>query len=249
MNVPVPFFGVSADIRRRLPAQMAALEPALEGFTVLACTGSHALLSLAVVAYPRIDLWADSIEALLALPIPEQGPLLLACTDDLPDGSVLELIMQLRRRLAGRPLLVIAVLDASTDPLRLKALAEEGVQGLCCSHAVGNGQVLSALSAVLHGGSFVDAGFAAQLRQPSHSGSRFGSPSCLSRRERAVVERIGKGYNTKEIAAHMDLRHDTVRRYLSEAYQKIGVRDRPQAVLWCYFHGLVTQRELQQLFR
>ena len=38
---------------------MAALEPALEGFTVLACTGSHALLSLAVVAYPRIDLWAD----------------------------------------------------------------------------------------------------------------------------------------------------------------------------------------------
>ena len=99
---------------------------------MLACTGSHALLSLAVVAYPRIDLWADSIEALLALPIPDQGPLLLACTDDLPDGSVLELIMQLRPRLAGRPLLVVAVLDASTDPLRLKALAEEGVQGLCC---------------------------------------------------------------------------------------------------------------------
>ena len=228
---------------------MAALEPALEGFTVLACTGSNALLSLAVVAYPRIDLWADSIEALLALPIPEQGPLLLACTDDLHDGSVLELIMQLRRTLAGRPLLVVAVLDASTDPLRLKALAEEGVQGLCCSHAVGNGQLLSALSAVLHGGSFVDAGFAAQLRQPSHSGSRFGSPSCLSRRERAVLEQTSKGYNTEEIAAHMGLRPDTVRRYLSEAYQKIGVRDRAQAVLWCCFHGLVTQRELQQVFR
>ena len=228
---------------------MAALAPALEGFTVLACTGSHALLSLAVVAYPRIDLWADSIEALMALPVPDQGPVLLACTDDLPDGSVLELIMQLRRSLAGRPLLVLAVLDASTDPLRLKALAEEGVQGLCCSNAVGNGQLLSALSAVLHGGSFVDAGFALQLRQPSHSGSRFGSPSCLSRRERAVLEYTSKGYNTEEIAAHMALRPDTVRRYLSEAYQKIGVRDRTQAVLWCFFHGLVTQRELQHVFR
>ena len=249
MIFPEPIFGIAADLRRRIPEQMAALEPALEGFTVLACTGSHALLSLAVMAYPRIDLWADSIEALLGLPIPEQGPVLLACNDDLPDGSILELIMQLRRARAGRPLLVMAVLDANTDPLRLKGLAAEGVQGLCCSQAVGNGQLLSALSAVLHGGSFVDAGFAIQLREPNHSGSRFGSPSCLSRRERAVLERTSKGYNSDEIAAQMALRPDTIRRYQSEAYQKIGVRDRTQAVLWCMAHGLVTQRELQQVFR
>lgn len=239
---------ISAEIRQRLPEQLAALEPRLKGVTVMACTGSQALLGLAVAAYRRLDCWANSIEALLDLPIPETGPVLLACTDDLPDGSVISLVQQLAQHLGPRPLQVIAVLNPCTDSLRLRALQQEGVQGLCSSDAVGSGQMLTAVAAVLHGGSYLDAGFAAKLHQPSFSGSRFGTLSCLSRRERVVLEQLSTGYNSDEIGQRLDLRPDTVRRYLSDAYQKIGVRDRTQAVLWCMSQGLVTQRDLQQLF-
>lgn len=239
---------IHCDIRQRVPQQIAALEPRLEGTTVMACTGSSDLLGLAVLVYRRIEWWANSIGALLALPFPEEGPVLLGCTDDLPDGSVLTLVQRLRQRLGPRQLQVIAVLDARTDGLRLRALQQEGVQALCCRDAVGNGQMLTALTALVHGGSYVDDGFAAQLRQPIHSGSRFGSPSCLTRRERLVLEQLSTGCNSDEIAARLALRPDTVRRYLSDAYQKIGVRDRTQSALWCVGHGLVTQRELQQLF-
>jgi len=239
---------IHSDIRRRVPEQIDALEPRLKGVTVMACTGSSDLLGLALLVYRRIEWWANSIGALLALSFPQEGPVLLGCTDDLPDGSVLSLVQRLRQRLGQRPLQVIAVLDARTDALRLQALQQEGVQALCCKDAVGNGQMLTALTALLHGGSFVDEGFAAQLRQPSHSGSRFGSPSCLTRRERLVLEQLSVGFNSDEIADRLALRPDTVRRYLSDAYQKIGVRDRTQAALWCVGHGLVSQRELQQLF-
>ena len=40
---------IHSDIRRRVPEQIALLEPCLEGITVMACTGSSDLLGLAVL--------------------------------------------------------------------------------------------------------------------------------------------------------------------------------------------------------
>ena len=75
----------------------------------MACTGSSDLLGLAVLVYRRIEWWANSIAGLLALPFPEEGAVLLGCTDDLPDGSVLTLVQRLRQRLGSRPLQVIEI--------------------------------------------------------------------------------------------------------------------------------------------
>lgn len=35
----------------------------------------------------------------------------------------------------------------------------------------------------------------------------------------------------------------------SGAYQRIGVRDRAQAVGWCLSHGLITRQELDRRYR
>lgn len=43
--------------------------------------------------------------------------------------------------------------------------------------------------------------------------------------------------------------HHSVRRHLSQAYQRIGVRDRAQAIGWCIAHGLVTATDLQRIYR
>jgi hypothetical protein len=45
------------------------------------------------------------------------------------------------------------------------------------------------------------------------------------------------------------IRCDTVRRTLSRAYRRIGVRDRAQAVGWCLCHGLISRQELERRYR
>jgi DNA-binding NarL/FixJ family response regulator len=71
----------------------------------------------------------------------------------------------------------------------------------------------------------------------------------LGERERSMLQLVAQGYNASEIAAYYDIRSDSVRRCLSQAYQRIGVRDRAQAVGWCLSHGIVTRQELDRLYR
>ncbi|MCP9774314.1 LuxR C-terminal-related transcriptional regulator [Cyanobium sp. WAJ14-Wanaka] len=243
---------VSADIRQSFPAKYAELEKDLAGYAVISVMGSSALLSLAVLQYPRIDLWAESLSKLWQLPIPDQGPLLICCSDDLPDGSLLDLLSQLQQRLgpqnSKRPIKVLALLDSHTDGPTLKALLRAGVHGLCCIDAVGEGQALLALATILRESVFIDDRFSRRLAEPSGPSQCLGSVGGLSDRERTVLQLLSAGYSSAEMAGRLRIRPDTVRRYLSDAYQKIGVRDRSQAVAWCLNQGLMTRRELQQLF-
>ena len=78
---------------------------------------------------------------------------------------------------------------------------------------------------------------------------RSGCPHQLQPRERQLLRLVAEGYNASEIATKAGIRADTVRRYLSQAYQRFGVRDRAQAVGWCLSHGLVTRQELDRLYR
>ena len=73
-------------------------------------------------------------------------------------------------------------------------------------------------------------------------------PQELDRRERQLLREVCRGYNSPEIAARHGLARGTVRRYLSHIYQRIGVRDRAQAIGWCVAHGLISPVELQQVY-
>jgi DNA-binding NarL/FixJ family response regulator len=57
-----------------------------------------------------------------------------------------------------------------------------------------------------------------------------------------------RGYNSPEIASRHGLADNSVRRYLSHTYQRIGVRDRAQAIGWCVANGLISPAELQKVF-
>ena len=69
----------------------------------------------------------------------------------------------------------------------------------------------------------------------------------LPSRERQLLQLVGQGYNA--IASRLAIRADMVRRYLSQAYQRIGARDRALAVGWCPSHGLITRQELDRRYR
>jgi DNA-binding NarL/FixJ family response regulator len=94
----------------------------------------------------------------------------------------------------------------------------------------------------------MDGGFSRLLLQGQTTSSAAATPLVLTARDRSLLGELGLGYNTPEIAQRLGLRTDTVRRYLSELYQKIGVRDRTQALLWCVYHGLIKPRDLEPVF-
>ncbi|MFG2353204.1 response regulator [Streptomyces sp. NPDC048521] len=60
----------------------------------------------------------------------------------------------------------------------------------------------------------------------------------LTDREREILVAVGKGWTNGEIATHFVLSESTVKTHVGRVLAKIGSRDRIQAVIFAYDHGL-----------
>jgi DNA-binding NarL/FixJ family response regulator len=66
------------------------------------------------------------------------------------------------------------------------------------------------------------------------------SINSLSEREKEVVKLIGQGYKNKRISSELCISETTVRHHLTSIYDKLGVSDRLELLVYAHRYGLVT---------
>ncbi|WP_433336564.1 response regulator [Spirillospora sp. CA-294931] len=76
-------------------------------------------------------------------------------------------------------------------------------------------------------------------RRPVLAAGTAGALDGLTDRERDVFKLLVRGHTNEEMAAILTLRASTVKSHVQHLYQKLGVRDRVQIVIYAYENGLV----------
>lgn len=177
----------------------------------------------------------------------ERDHLVFLICDDLPDGEVEDALAVLEQAIPAPRRRVLAVLEDSCDRQRLQAHQQAGTEGLCTLGSLGQGRVYTALAAIASGGTYIDPLLRQRLLASAGDG-RVHSPEDLTPLERRLLRDVCRGYNSHEIAGRQGLTDQSVRRYLSHVYRRLRVRDRAQAIGWCFAYGLIHAADLRGIF-
>jgi two-component system, NarL family, response regulator DevR len=137
----------------------------------------------------------------------------------LPDGSGLDACREI---LSNAPRTRILFLTSHSDEQAVVSTVLAGAAGYVLKD-IGHQALVDAIRDAAAGRPILDA----RVTQPVIS--RLHSAEALSAQERRVLALVVEGKTNKEIGAAMGLSEKTVKNYLSNAFQKLGVSRRSQA--------------------
>lgn len=233
----VDFSPLLEELRQR-PQEIAK---ALAGSSLAICCGNRALLG----AWLHISHGEPGLEVVGAVTtaaealelIEEHHPDVLVCTDRLEQGDGVSLVEAIKQRQSSSRTLLVVSDTRSVQPLQ-RALAA-GCDGICMESRVGQGTLVAAMQAMAADGQFVDRELMGRLRQ---AGSAAG-PSPVTKRELEVLDLIQLGLSNQEIGRRLYLSEQTVKSHVASLLQKLGARDRAQAVVLGLRRGLIDWRD------
>lgn len=128
----------------------------------------------------------------------------------------------------------ILLLTTFSDDEYIREALEIGVKGYLIKQDLSS--IIPAIKAVNNGQSVFGTEIVGKLNTilreaaPVHNKEDYQ----LSEREEAILLQVASGKNNKEIAQELFLSEGTVRNYISQLLEKLGVRDRTQLAIFYY---------------
>jgi two-component system, NarL family, response regulator LiaR len=154
-----------------------------------------------------------------------------------PDVVLMDLVMprldgvgamrELRRRLPG---VRVIVLTSFADDDKLLPAVQAGAAGYLLKNAQPQ-ELARAVRAAHAGEALLDPQVAARLLESIAQPAGGAPADALTRREREVLELIGRGLSNKRIARELGIAEKTVKTHVGHVLAKLGVSDRTQAAL------------------
>ena len=123
------------------------------------------------------------------------------------------------------------------DQTQVEEALQHGAAGFCSKGCTAE-DLLNAVENVGAGRSQLDGLSRGEFAQPPWPGQEHG----LAPREAEIVALITQGLSNQQIAERLYLSVNSVKTYVRTGYRKMGVRSRPQAVIWAVEHGFLEFR-------
>ena len=161
-----------------------------------------------------------------------------------PDVALLDIRMpgedgvSVARRVkeSGLPVAVVMLTSYDAQQYVLASL-RAGARGFILKTATPE-EITRAINTVAKGGFYLDSEVASAM------GDGEFSPEQLSAREREVLNLASKGFSSKEVAARLFISERTVQTHLASIYDKLGAKNKTEALLLALKYGVVTLEEL-----
>ena len=133
----------------------------------------------------------------------------------------------------------VVILTALEDVLTISRALSAGANGYILK-GVSSVELLAALRGICAGKPYVTLDLASRLLIEAKGNALVQDPGLsevLSTRETQVLRHISKGRTNKEIAAELGLKMGTVKYYITQAFKKLNVDNRLQALQVFKKHG------------
>ncbi len=144
---------------------------------------------------------------------------------------------------APEPLLVLVLTTFGEDEVLWGAI-EAGAAGFVLKDSSAE-DLIAAVRAVAGGGAWLDPGVAPRVldhyrRLVAPAAREAARLDSLTDREHDVLRLMARGATNSEIAGALHVAEATVKTHVGSIFAKLGVRDRPAAIVFAYDHGVVT---------
>ncbi len=181
---------------------------------------------------PTLKIVAEAEDGETAVDLANRHPLDLVLLDvGLPRMSGLEACRQIKLQ---QPNLPILALTSRSDSTLISRLIETGIQGFCLK-GIDAQTLILAIRSVVAGASWWDSQATQEIRTAFTPGIADSSPnikhSLLTEREQEILTLMAAGNSNQDIADRLYIAPGTVRVHVHAIVNKLGVRDRTQAIL------------------